>query len=1102
MRRFRDLVLLAASVLLVAAPALEGGLRFDAAPGPTGADVRCLAGRGGTLLAGTYRGVYSYDGGQWSAAGLPDRTVSGLAWVGSTPFAATGDAVWARNGDGSWTAETLPGSDTLRTVLVSDGTTLWAAGRTAARRSGGAWTALPALPGIALAGTLAGTDLVLGLSFGGAVRLSGSAWVSLSAGLGSAEAVAALFWDGSTLLAGTSQGLYAWSGSVWVRDAAFGTHDVRGLGLSSGALRAATADAGVRRKSGSSWIADNAGLLTLSVRSFGEASSQLYAGTGGGPVYLWSGSAWTATPLAEAVVSDVVSSADVETGPGGLLVASRGAGVQAPLSQLPDGCGDVTAASPTPDGSVDLFLAATACGVFTGGANGWAAANSGFPSGTVATTLSRTPFGTFAGTPGNGLYRYNASGWTADSTPGLPIGSNVAVLRLLGSSLWVATSDGLFSRTAALPFASSGDGLASPGSVTAVAGAGPVFAAQSSGGVYRRDSTTFRADAAGLLTAPLFSLDLAGGSDQKPARFFAAAGKAGLLVKRDGGWMPESSGLPAGADVRVVRGAVTGYGGAPKRAVIRAGTAGSGLYSALAESTVRTIPVVLDLVGSTGARFRSELVIGRADDPASHAPAAMKVTFVPAPGFAAGGGTAVVPNPDREIRASDAIEFLRSLGLPIPAASASSPVAGSLSITWVDASGNRLAIDRDYALARTYTKDAAGGSYGLFYDAPSDLEAAEEKASVYGLRSVAGTFRSNLALTHVPGPYRSADPIQLSVQVYAANGTASGAPLVATLAPGEWTQFNNVLSLAGLPDGAYGYAQITRTSGSGAFTAYGVVNDMATSDGSYLPMVRAGGRAAARRQVVPVVLDVLGAAGSHYTTEVTLANDGTIATPVDLVYQPAPGFGSATGVPAVTVSLAAREQRTIPDVIAFLRANGVNIPDPASGGPQAGTLTAHFRYLDALDAPKSVVLARTSTPNPDASVGGAFGLFYPAVAKGGGARTSARVPALAQTSSVRSNLAVVHTGGGSELPITLSVQLYDAATGAAAGSALSVTLQPGDWYQWSRVLEVSGANSKTTSAYAIVNRVSGDDTFFAYGVLNDAVTSDGSFVAGIPAETY
>ncbi len=252
---------------------------------------------------------------------------------------------------------------------------------------------------------------------------------------------------------------------------------------------------------------------------------------------------------------------------------------------------------------------------------------------------------------------------------------------------------------------------------------------------------------------------------------------------------------------------------------------------------------------------------------------------------------------------------------------------------------------------------------------------------------------------------------------------------------------------------AYGYAKITRTSGIGAWTGYGVVNDAKTSDGSILPLYRPGGLAAARRLVVPVVLDVFGAAGSHYTTELTLANDGAFATPVDLFYKPA--LGSSTGVPFVTLTLAAGQQTTIPDVIAYLRTKGLNVPD-ASTGPQAGTLTVEFRNLFSLDAPRTVAIARTTTPNPNAATGGAFGVAYPAAAKGGGARASALVPGLTRDASVRSNLAVVHLGGGSESALSLSVQLYDASTGLAAGGPVTVTLQPGDWTQWSRDLRHRG----------------------------------------------
>ena len=96
----------------------------------------------------------------------------------------------------------------------------------------------------------------------------------------------------------------------------------------------------------------------------------------------------------------------------------------------------------------------------------------------------------------------------------------------------------------------------------------------------------------------------------------------------------------------------------------------------------------------------------------------------------------------------------------------------------------------------------------------------------------------------------------------------------------------------------------------------------------------------------------------------------------------------------------------------------------------------------------------------------------------------------------------MHLGGGSETALSLSVQLYDAATAQAAGSAVSVSLQPGDWTQWSGIFDIAGVPAGATKAYAVVTRVSGDDTWLAYGVLNDEQTSDGSFIRMIPASEY
>ena len=83
------------------------------------------------------------------------------------------------------------------------------------------------------------------------------------------------------------------------------------------------------------------------------------------------------------------------------------------------------------------------------------------------------------------------------------------------------------------------------------------------------------------------------------------------------------------------------------------------------------------------------------------------------------------------------------------------------------------------------------------------------------------------------------------------------------------------------------------------------------------------------------------------------------------------------------------------------------------------------------------------------------------------------MPGLAQDDGVRSNLAVVNIGGGSELPITLEARLYDADTGAAAGSPLTVRLLPGDWVQWSRVHTLAGAPASVKRFTAVVRRIVG-----------------------------
>jgi hypothetical protein len=1084
------LVFLAA---LVAASSARAGLRFQQVPTLPGATATTLASDGTNVWAGTPRGVWKLAAGAWAPDGLPGQPVLSVAFSAGDVYAADGTKVSRRTLPPcvpgpclpQWLPEPIPATVTQPSVLATDGSSLWAAGVGVAKKSGGTWTALASPGGAVFSAAVWNGDIVAGLR-GNVARYAGSSVSFFSLGMPVTANVQALASVGGVLWAGTDQTLYSWNGAMWVAETGFGYHDVRAITGAGGVLRAATADAGILKKSGS-WGPDNAGVLAPGALSFTAAGTDVYAGTAGAPVYRLSGSSWTeaGTGLWAATISDVTN---VFGSVGSWTVASaHGAGL-GPVTgtsggAVAPGCGDVSALAyagtgPGPsEGQPALFLATSNCDVsvytLTGGVvTSSTTAVSGLPTGILPTTLTSVTSGGIAGgTPSAGMWRFVGSSWSADNG-GLSGTESILATRVVGGTLYASTGTALFARAqSAWTFAPGAPSLVQAlggDSQTLFAAPATGISAATLGGTL---PAAWRSDDFGANTAFVSSLETASSFT------FAAGGTAGVLRKKDGGWQPENSGLPAGADARVARAAGT---------TLYTGTAGNGLWAANLDSAAKLLPVVLD----TG--YHSDLTLGNR----SGSPLNAVVRFAGATAFpgSGGGSTTVALPPQSEFRAPDALQFLRDNGVAVGAA----PAAGSLTVSVDPNQLPNAGTDALYVLSRTYTANASGGSYGVFLDGPSDLDAAEDFGAVYGLRSVTGASRSNLAFAHVPGG-RSTDPITLYVQVYDQSGAAAGSPIPVTLAPGEWQQINGVLLLAGMTEPAYGYAKITRVGGIGAWTAYGVVNDARTSDGSILPLYRPGGLAAARRLVVPVVLDVFGAAGSHYTTELTLANDGAFATPVDLFYKPS--LGSSTGVGLVTLNLAAGQQTTIPDVLAYLRSHGLNVPD-GSTGPQAGSLTIDFRNLESLDAPRTVAIARTTTPNPNAATGGAFGVAYPAAARGGGARTSALVPGLTRNAGVRSNLAVVHLGGGSESALTLSVQLYDATTAQPAGSPVSVRLLPGDWTQWSGIFDAAGVPASVTQAYAVVTRAAGDDTWLAYGVLNDAQTSDGSFIRMIPAQEY
>src|SRR5205085_4724512 len=129
-----------------------------------------------------------------------------------------------------------------------------------------------------------------------------------------------------------------------------------------------------------------------------------------------------------------------------------------------------------------------------------------------------------------------------------------------------------------------------------------------------------------------------------------------------------------------------------------------------------------------------------------------------------------------------------------------------------------------------------------------------------------------------------------------------------------WSQDSGLLANAGI---AQGWATIERLSGSGAFGAYGVVNDNGTSDGSFLPAV--SGSVPDGRLTVPVVVET-----AAFRSELVLTNRAATAATVSLSYVESLTPSAGTGG-TVSVTLAAREQRILPEAVDFLRSGGAAI---------------------------------------------------------------------------------------------------------------------------------------------------------------------------------
>ena len=115
--------------------------------------------------------------------------------------------------------------------------------------------------------------------------------------------------------------------------------------------------------------------------------------------------------------------------------------------------------------------------------------------------------------------------------------------------------------------------------------------------------------------------------------------------------------------------------------------------------------------------------------------------------------------------------------------------------------------------------------------------------------------------------------------------------------------------------------------------------------------------------------------------------------------------------------------------------------------------------------------------------GGTYSVFYNAVPEGEGFSREAWVEGLQQNEENRSNLALVNTGNVDDSESIFHLEIYNGETGMLEETVVTKPIPARGWHQIDGILLRAGPETK--QGYIRIEKMSGENPFLAYGVVND-----------------